>query len=98
MINADFKRYQYYTYSTNPNAYGERTLNTTSSGTIDLAIYLMSQELSGNINYKDASYVAFAPITQQLDDTYVINYNNKMLKVLYVYSDRVYKHCALVEI
>ncbi|MBQ0088116.1 MAG: hypothetical protein KBT27_02150 [Prevotellaceae bacterium] len=98
MINADFRSYNYYKYGTK-NAYGEEVVDyTAAAGQIVLAIYLVGQELSGNINYKDASYVGFALTTTAIDETYVINYGGKKLKVLYVFPGRIYKHIALAEI
>lgn len=81
MINADMRVYNYYTY-TEPNAYGQRTLSAEPTGAIKIAINVTSQSIQDNINYKEASYigVTFA----LLDDTNVIEYGDKKLKVLYV--------------
>lgn len=81
MINADMRLYDYYTYGEN-NAYGEQVLSKDIVGTIKMAINITSQSIQDNINYKEAAYMGLthAPI----DDTYVIQYGEKKLKVLYV--------------
>lgn len=81
MINADMRLYDYYTYG-EVNAYGEQVLSKDIVGTIKMAINITSQSIQDNINYKEAAYMGLthAPI----DDTYVIQYGEKKLKVLYV--------------
>ncbi len=82
MINVDMKSYEYYTFDEN-NAYGQPTLSQTAQGTIKLAIYISSQSIQDNINYKNVNYIG---LTQDanVSDKYVIQYGDKKLKVLYV--------------
>lgn len=47
-----------------------------------MAIYITSQQIQDNINYKGANYMGLTH--SLLDDSYVINYNGTKLKVLYV--------------
>ena len=51
-------------------------------GTVKMAINITSQSVQDNINYNQAAYIGltYAPVS----DTYVIQYGDKKLKVLYV--------------
>lgn len=95
MINADMRLYDYYTYSDNDN-YGAPQLSEEVSGNIKIAIYTTSQGIQDNINYKNASYIGLtlAPI----DDSYVIQYGEEKLKVLYVNKQGRFKQAFLTNI
>ena len=95
MINADMHTYNYFTFGES-NAYAQPQLSKDPVGTIKIAINLTSQTIQENINYKNASYMGltFAPI----DDTYVIEYGESRLKVLYVNPKGRYKQVFLAEI
>ena len=82
MINADMRTYNYYTIG-NRNAYGQETKTASPVGTVKMAIYLTSQSVQDNVNYKNAQYVA---LTQaEVNDTYIIEDETRgLLKVLYV--------------
>ena len=47
-----------------------------------MAINITSQSVQDNINYKDSQYVGLTHA--KVDDTYVIEYGDERLKVLYV--------------
>ena len=47
-----------------------------------MAINLTSQSVQDNINYKDANYMGLTHA--KVDDTYIIQYGEERLKVLYV--------------
>ena len=81
MITTDMRIYNYFTLG-EANEYGQRTVSTTPSGTIKMAINLSSQSIQDNINYKDCRYVGLTHAN--VDDTYIIEYGNERLKVLYV--------------
>lgn len=81
MIATDMRIYNYFTLG-EKNEYGQRTVSTTPSGTIKMAINLSSQSIQDNINYKDCRYVGLTHAN--VDDTYIIEYGNERLKVLYV--------------
>ena len=81
MINANMRLYDYYTYGTS-SEYGQAQLSTAPTGTVKMAINISSQSIQDNINYKDANYVGLTYAL--LDDTCVIQYGDKKLKVLYV--------------
>lgn len=84
MINADMRLYNYFTLG-KKNSYGELTLPAADAepkGSIKMAINISSQSIQDNINYKDCSYVGLTHA--DVDDTYIIQYGNERLKVLYV--------------
>jgi hypothetical protein len=96
MINADMKTYDYYTYSGN-NAYGQPTLNETVQGTVTMAINTTSQSVQDNIKYQNATYIGLT-LNSNINDTYVIKYGEKKLKVLYVQPKGIYKQVFMSEI
>lgn len=89
MINSQMKLYDYFTFSEEDNGYGQSTLSLKVTGTIKMAINISAQATQDNILYKDCSYVG---LTQaEVDDTFVIQYGEKKLKVLYVNPEGRYK-------
>ena len=80
------RTYFYYTFGA-ANAYGQAQLSAEPQGTIQMAISITSQYVQDNINYSNASYVGLTHYL--LDDTYVIQYGDKKLKVLYVTPGRL---------
>lgn len=95
MINADMRSYNYFTFG-EPDSYGQPQLSQEAQGTIKMAINISSQSVQDNINYKDCSYVGLAH--SSLDDSYVIQYGDKKLKVLYVNPKGRLKQVFLAEI
>lgn len=87
MISTDMR---FYTYSTlgASDAYGQPQTNP-SVGEIKMAINLISQTIGDNIQYKDATYIGLT--LAYVDDTYIIDYENEKLKVLYVNPKGKYK-------
>ena len=81
MINTDMRSYDFYTYGLD-NGYGQPTLSTVPTGSVKMAIHTTSQSAQDNILYRSATYVGFTH--SLLDDTCVIQYGEKRLKVLYV--------------
>lgn len=84
MINADMHTYNYFTIG-NGNEYGQPQipdLNDTPEGQIKISINTTSQAIVDNIRYKDASYIGLT--RANVDDTYIIEYNGELLKVIYV--------------
>lgn len=81
MINANMRTYNYYTLG-EEDSYGQPQLSSEVQGQVRMAINLTSQSIQDNINYKDATYMGLT--FALLDDTYVIQYGDKKLKVLYV--------------
>lgn len=84
MIITDMRLYNYFTLG-GTDAYGQPQMpkaTDTPVGQIKIAINTSSQSIQDNINYKDCSYIG---LTQaKVNDTYVIQYKDELLKVLYV--------------
>lgn len=81
MINSGMRFYDYFTFGTD-NEYGMPRLGTIPSGQIKMNINIASQSIQDNINYKDSQYIGLT--FQEVDDSYVIQYGEEKLKVLYV--------------
>lgn len=81
MIATDMRIYNYFTLG-EKDEYGQRTIPTTPSGTIKMALNITSQNIQDNILYKNCSYVGITHAN--VDDTYIIENGNERLKVLYV--------------
>lgn len=95
MINADMRLYDYYLYS-GLDAYGQDKLTEAAQGSIKMAINITSQSIQDNINYIGASYMGLTMAA--LDNSYVIQYGDKKLKVLYVNPKGRYKQVFMGEI
>ena len=93
MINADMREYSYYLYG-DANAYGQPALSKDAQGVVKMAIYTTSQSIQANIKYKDASYIGLTH-DSKVNDTYVIQFGNERLKVLYVQNKGRYKQVYL---
>lgn len=89
MINTDMREYNFYTFGES-DGYGQPALSKDVQGTIKIAIYESSTAIQNNISYKNASYVGLTH-DSEVNDTYVIEYENKRLKVLYVQPKGRYK-------
>ena len=91
MINADMKLYSFSTLG-GADEYGQPQ-TTDNKGTLKMAIYITSQATQANINYTDAKYLGLT--TDNVDDTYIIEYGKEKLKVLYVNPKGRYKQVYL---
>lgn len=92
MINTDMRVYNYFTLGPKDD-YGQLqipSLNAEPEGTIKMTINVTSQSVQDNIKYKDAAYMGLTQ-NAEVDDTYIIQYNNERLKVLYVQSKGRFK-------
>ena len=94
MINSQMKTYNYFLYGIK-DEYGQLTLGIEPKGQIKMAINISSQATQDNILYKDCTYVGLTHA--EVDDTYVIQYGNERLKVLYVNPMGRYKQVFLKE-
>ena len=89
MINSHFREYNYYRYNSKPDAYGQITLIKDADGepivqgTVKLSVHDTSTSIQENIKYKEATYLGLT-LNPSIDDTYVIQYGEERLKVLYV--------------
>lgn len=81
MINNDMRLYNYFTFG-DEDGYGQPTLSTDIQGQVKMAINTTSQSIQDNIRYKDCSYIGLTHA--KVDDTYVIEFGEERLKVLYV--------------
>lgn len=95
MIGVSMRLYDYYTYG-DDDGYGQPTLSPTVQGTVKMAIFVTSQTIQDNINYKDAAYIGLTHA--DMDDTYVIQYGDKKLKVLYVQTQGRFNQIFLGEL
>lgn len=81
MINANMRLYNYFTLG-DKDEYGQAQLSTEPVGQIKMSINLTSTTIQDNINFKDAAYIGLTHA--KVDDTYVIQFGDERLKVLYV--------------
>lgn len=81
MINADMRLYDYFTFG-DDDGYGSPCLSEEPVGQIKMVINISSQSTQDNINYKDCKYVGLTHAN--VKDTYVIQYGEERLKVMYV--------------
>ena len=81
MINADMRLYNYFTLGTD-DEYGQPEISNEPVGQVKMAINVSSQAIQDNINYENAGYIGLTHA--KVDDTYIIEYENERLKVLYV--------------
>lgn len=92
------KLYNYFTIGA-ADKYGQPQMPTKDSqpeGQVKMAIFLSSQSIQDNINYKDANYIGFT--RAKVDDTYIIDYNGELLKILYVNTGGRLKQAFLQKI
>lgn len=80
MIASDMRLYDYSLFE-GKDAYGQEQLSEVM-GQVKMAINITSQSVQENINYSGASYMGLTH--SLLDDSFVIHYEGKKLKVLYV--------------
>lgn len=85
------KSYNYFTLGGN-NGYGQPQLSDVK-GTIKISINTTAQATQDNILYKDCSYIGLT--FAEVNDTYVIQYGDTKLKVLYVNPMGRYKQVFL---
>ena len=81
MINSNMRLYNYFTFG-EENAYGQLTMSKEPKGQIKMAINISSQGIQDNINYQNCEYIGLTHA--EVNDTYVIEYGEERLKVLYV--------------
>lgn len=88
MISNDMRLYDYFTFGVK-NAYGVQSISSDVKGKVKMAIYTTSQSIQDNIRYKDATYIGLTHA--DIDDSFVIQYGEQKLKVLYVNEQGRYK-------
>jgi len=94
MINRDMREYFFYTIG-DLDEYGQATISTSPSGKIKMAIHITNQSVQDNILYSDAQYIGITHA--EIDDTFIIQYKDEKLKVLYVNPSGRYKQVFMVK-
>lgn len=84
MINACVRDYDYYLYG-EQDGYGQAQLSKEAVGTIKLAVFQLNKTVQNNIQYTDEEYIGFT-YDKDINDSYVIQYGDERLKVLYTIS------------
>ncbi len=95
MINNDLRTYDYYLYGAN-DAYGQAKLTEEKQGSIKMAIYLNNQSNNTSISYTDCDY--FGLTKAPVSDAFVIQYEDKKLKVKYLNRKGRYTQVWLTDI
>lgn len=75
--------------------YGQPTVSNEVQGQIKIAINTTSQSVQDNINYKSANYIGLT-LDAKVNDTYIIQKDGELLKVLYVQPKGRYKQVFMV--
>lgn len=94
MISSNMRTYDYYLLG-DDNGYGQITLirddnaNPIKQGEVKLSITTLTKTVTDDIRYTDASYLGLTQ-DKNIDDTYVIQYGQDLLKVQYVNKDGRY--------
>lgn len=96
MINADMRFYEFLALGEN-DAYGQPTLSEEPKGSVKMAIYTTSTTVQDNVNYEDANYIGLT-LSSLLDETCVVLYEGKKLKVQNVISDGRYNQVFMKKI
>lgn len=89
MIATEMKNYNYFKYGID-DGYGQKQVSSEVVGSVKMAIYITSQSVQDNILYNGCSYMGLT-FDKNIDDTYVIQYGEEKLKVLYVNPNGRYR-------
>lgn len=82
MINNKMRSYDYFTLGA-LDEYGQAKISDTVQGSIKMAIYPTSQNVQDNVLYLNAQYMGLTH-NKSINDTYIIQFGEVKLKVLYV--------------
>ena len=82
MIQSNMKLYNYYTLG-ELDDYGTEQVSKQVSGQVKLSIFLQTKQLSDNSIYKDVQFTALTN-DKDINEKNLIEYNNMLLKVLYI--------------
>ena len=80
-IQAQMKNYNYYVLG-QLNSYGQPAIPKTPNGTIRMAINILTNTTKDYILYSSAEYIGLT--NEAITDSYIIQYGEEMLKVLYI--------------
>lgn len=92
-MNSNMKMYSYSTFG-ELDAYGQPVLGE-PVGEIKMNINILSQTQQDNVFYNGATYIGLT--LADVKDTYVIHYENKKLKVLYVNPTTRFKQVFMAD-
>lgn len=93
MINAQMRKYDYYTIG-DKDRYGQPVAASEVKGQVKMSINLMSEALNENTLYSGAQYVGLT-FDDEINAKYIIQYGEEKLKVLYVNPHGRYKQVFL---
>jgi hypothetical protein len=82
------RAYDYYLMGVD-NGYGQQTVSPYKQGTVQMSISSISQSVADDIRYSDSKYIGLT-FDRNINDTYVIQYEQELLKVQYVNKDGRY--------
>ena len=89
MITTEMRQYDYFTFGVYDD-YGVPMVSKEPMGKIKMAIYITSQSIQDNVLFEDCAYIGLTA-DAAINSTYVIQYGNERLKVLYVNPAGRYK-------
>lgn len=95
MISTNMKEYNYYLYGEN-NSYGQPQLSKEPQGKIKMSINVTSQRIQDNPLYQGAEFVGLTHV--EVDDKYVIQFEDLKLKVLYINPFGRYKQVFMARV
>lgn len=81
MITADMREYNYFLLGAK-DEYAQETITENTQGAVRMTIYPLTQVVGTSIKYKDATFIGFTQ-DRNINDSYIIQYGDKKLKVLY---------------
>ncbi len=96
MVNTDMREYSFFTFGSF-DAYGQQQISEEAQGTVKIAVYTSSQTAADNIKYRDCNYIGLTH-DKNINNSYVIQYGDTRLKVLYVNSMGRFTQVFLKEI
>lgn len=82
MIQSNMKLYNYYVLN-ELDDYGTNQASEEVKGQVKLSIFLQTKQLSDNSIYKETQFTALTN-DKDINEKYLIEYNEKLLKVLYI--------------
>ena len=100
MISRERRDYEYFRYSEEDNAYGQKTLikddenNPVVFGTVSMSIFDTANAFTGDVRFKDSKYLGLTN-DKFIDTSFVINYKGEHLRVQYIVPRGRYKQVFL---
>ena len=94
MINSRMSDYDYFLLG-DDNGYGQITIikddsgNPIKQGTVKLSISTLTKTVTDNLRYSDSTYIGLTH-DKTINDTFIIQYGDELLKVQYVNPDGRY--------